>query len=99
MQGLNGFLYGLFAAAVSFLLSIAAAILALTVGGLAVQVFYATLVGFATMLVFVLLMIFKDKGWIDFHNSYLDILAPIWMILAIVFMIMTFLIFIDKGIS
>ena len=84
MKGLSGWVFGLGATVAAFVLWLLVLVSYVFIKEPNMTYFYATGSGFLVMLAFVGLIYADEKRWIDFPNSYYDVLGPAWTVAAII---------------
>lgn len=84
MSGLSGFLFGIGATVISFILFLISFIYSLLAKKPNIKIVYASASAFVTMLGYIgFLYIADDKHLINFPNKYYDVLGPGWTIAAV----------------
>lgn len=84
MSGLSGWVFGVVATVVAFILWILTAFILAFIQEPDMRFFYAVSSGFLTMLSFIGFIHMDEKHWINFPNSYYDVLGPAWTVAAII---------------
>lgn len=91
MKGLSGFIFGIIATIVSLIICLVVGLYVVLVNDPNMSLFYAAFTEFVTMLGFILLTYIDDKGWISFRNSRYDVIAPVWIFMAVLFAIVVYI--------
>jgi bacteriorhodopsin len=84
MSGLSGWVFGVGATVVAFILWLLVLLSLAFIKEPDMRYFYAMSSGFLTMLSFIGLTHMDEKHWINFPNSYYDVLGPAWVIAAVI---------------
>ncbi len=91
MKGLSGFLTGIVAFIVTFVVLVVVGMYCLIAGEPNLKLLYASLAAFATMLILGAISYADEKHWISFPNSLYDTLGPGWVILSAVVAIIVYI--------
>ena len=91
MSGLSGWLFGIGATVISFMLFLISIIYFLLAKDPNIKIVYASVSAFITMLFYIGFSYMADeKQWIYFPNRYYDVLGPVWTMAAVVIALYVF---------